>query len=459
MLFNSQVFIVFFLPAVLWLYYALAANRTARQALVVLASLGFYAWWDVRFVPLLVTLTLANWLIAYWFGTSGRRWIPLLGVVLNLATLALFKYADFLRGTVFGMAGETWQPWGLILPLGISFFVFQKISYLIDLRRGDRHIYRLLDFSMFVVFFPQLIAGPLVRHNEIIPQFAADPRRPEMWENLSRGFILFLIGVTKKTGLADTLAMLVDPLFHQALQAPLTAAEAWIATAGYTLQIYFDFSGYSDMAIGLALMFGLRLPMNFNAPYRAVSVRDFWRRWHMTLSRFLRDYLYIPLGGNRGTAWRQAVNVVATMLLGGLWHGASWTFVAWGGLHGVALAVNHLWAARGFRLSRAVAWLLTTLFLMICWVLFRSPDFGHAGEMLASMAGLHGIGRIATDREYIIALVVGGAIATLGPTSQEAALRGLRPRTWLAVPAGALLAYLLLLIGGRLPNVFIYFQF
>jgi len=233
MLFNSQVFIVFFLPAVLALYYAVAANPSARQAVVVAASIGFYAWWDIRFVPLLAGLTVANWLIARWFGAWRRGWIPVLGVALNLLALALFKYADFLRGTVFGLLGESWHRWDLILPLGISFFAFQKISYLIDLRRGDRHIYGILDFCMFVTFFPQLIAGPLVRHNEIIPQFDADPRRPEVWENLSRGFILFLIGVTKKVALADTLAMPADTLFHQAQQASLGAVQAWTAAAAY----------------------------------------------------------------------------------------------------------------------------------------------------------------------------------------------------------------------------------
>ena len=357
MLFNSQFFVVVFLPTVLGLYYACAANRAARQAVVVLASLGFYGWWDVRFVPLLMALTLANWLFARWFGRARLPWIPVLGVVLNLGVLGLFKYADFLRSTVFDLAGAPWQPWRLILPLGISFFVFQKISYLIDLRRGDRHIYGFLDFCMFVSFFPQLVAGPLVRHNEIIDQFRQDPRGPAMWENLSRGFVLFIVGVGKKVLLADTLALLVDPLFAKALSAPLSLAEAWAAAGGYTLQIYFDFAGYSDMAIGLGLMFGLRLPMNFDAPYRAVSVRDFWRRWHMTLSRFLRDYLYIPLGGSRCGPVRQAVNVVATMLLGGLWHGAAWTFVVWGGLHGLALAVNHVWEQRGLRLPAPVAWM------------------------------------------------------------------------------------------------------
>jgi alginate O-acetyltransferase complex protein AlgI len=459
MLFNSQVFIVCFLPAVLGLYYAVGRNRTARQVVVVLASLGFYAWWDVRFLPLLVGLTVANWLIARWFGAWRRPWIPVLGVVLNLAALGVFKYADFFRGTVLGLLDQPWQPWSLILPLGISFFVFQKISYLIDLRRGDRHIYGFLDFCMFVTFFPQLIAGPLVRHNEIIHQFDADPRRPSVWENLSRGFVLFVIGVSKKVALADTLAMVADPLFHQALQTPPGAAEAWTAAAAYTLQIYFDFSGYSDMAIGLGLMFGLTLPFNFNAPYRAVSVRDFWRRWHMTLSRFLRDYLYIPLGGSRRGPVRQAANLIATMLLGGLWHGANWTFVAWGGLHGIALVVNHLWETLGFRLPRGIAWLLTLLFVMTGWVLFRSPDFRHAGQVLAGMAGWNGIGHIRLDREFVIALAAGAAIAMLGPTSQEAALRRLRPEGWRAISAGLGLAFLLLLIGGRLPNVFIYFQF
>ena len=459
MLFNSQVFVLLFLPPVLAGYYALAPYRAARQAWVILASLVFYAYWDVRLLPLLVGLTLANWLIAQWFGRVRAPVIPIAGVAMNLAVLGVFKYADFFRGTVFGILGESWHPWGLILPLGISFFVFQKISYLVDLKRGDRHIYGFLDFCMFVTFFPQLIAGPLVRHNEIIGQFGADPRRPAMWENLGRGFTLFLIGVAKKVVIADTVAQIADPLFLKSISAPLSAAEAWVATGAYTLQIYFDFSGYSDMAIGLALMFGLALPFNFDAPYRAVSVRDFWRRWHITLSRFLRDYLYIPLGGNRCGAARQAVNVVATMLLGGLWHGANWTFVAWGGLHGVALAVNHVWSGRGLRLPRPAAWLATLLFVMAGWVLFRSPDFATAGRTLTAMAGLHGLGRVPLDREAVLALAAGSAVALLGPTSQVAALERLQPRGWVAIPAGIALAWMLLLVGGRLQAAFIYFQF
>ena len=459
MLFNSQAFILGFLPIVLAGYYALARRRAWRQAWVILASIGFYGWWDVRFVPLLVGLTLANWLIAQWFGIARRQWIPLLGLALNLLVLALFKYADFIRGSVFDVLGEPWTPWHLILPLGISFFVFQKISYLVDLRRGDKHIYGFLDFWMFVTFFPQLIAGPLVRHNEIIPQFDKDPRRPDVWENLSRGFVLFVIGALKKVALADTLAQIADPAFAEAATSHLSAAVAWAAAGAYAMQIYFDFSGYSDLAIGLASMFGLRLPFNFNAPYRAVSVRDFWRRWHMTLSRFLRDYVYIPLGGNRCSEGRQAFNVVATLLLGGLWHGAAWTFVVWGAMHGAALAVSHLWDNHGVRLPRLVGWAMTTVFVVGAFVLFRAPTFGIAAGIWSSMAGAAGVGHVAFDTEHWVALLGGAALVLCGIPSQDIAWAKLEPRPWLAVPVGAVAVWLVLLIGGRLPNTFIYFQF
>ena len=464
MLFNSQIFIFAFLPLALLGYYALAGSRPLRQLWIILASLGFYAYWDIRFVPLLVTLTMANWLIARWFGWSGRRWIPLLGVVLNLCVLALFKYADFLRGTVFGVASSfgtnvDWQPWQLILPLGISFFVFQKISYLIDLRRGDRHIYGFLDFWMFVTFFPQLIAGPLVRHNEIIPQFQRDPRGPAMWENLGRGLILFIIGLGKKIVIADTLAHLADPAFATIAQTGLTAADAWIGSLAFTFQLYFDFSGYSDMAIGLALMFGLKLPINFDAPYQATSIRDFWRRWHVTLSRFLRDYLYFPLGGSRLGEVRQVANVTLTMLLGGLWHGANWNCVVWGGMQGLALGVNHAWDKTGIRLPPLLGWAMTFFFFAGTLIVFHSPGFPAAGRFLWSLTGAYGLGHVALDREHTLALAGAAALAFFGRPSQEIALRWLQPRPWLAWPVAAFTIWIVLLTGGREPNVFFYFQF
>ena len=458
MLFNSQLFILGFLPCVLGLYYWAAERRTLRLAVLVAASLVFYGWWDARFVPLLAGLTLANWLIVRAYAWRRHDAWLVAGVVMNLAVLGVCKYADFAAGTLAALLGTAHQPLGIILPLGISFFTFQKISYLVDLRRGDRHVYGLVEFAAFVTFFPQLIAGPLVRHNEIIPQFDLAPRRDEVWENLSRGVALFLIGLAKKVAIADTVAMVCDPLFAKAaMGGQLGLAEAWTAAGTYTLQIYFDFSGYSDMAIGLGLMFGLRLPFNFAAPYRSSSVREFWRRWHITLSRFLRDYVYIPFGGNRAGAVRQAANVLATMVLGGLWHGAAWTFVVWGGLHGLALAANSAWARAGLRMPRIAGWLLTTVFVVACWVLFRSPDFATAARVLAGMAGANGAGHVRIDNA---AVVVGAiAIVLLAPPSQRLALERLRPAPWLALPAGAALVFLLLLVGGRVPNEFIYFQF
>jgi D-alanyl-lipoteichoic acid acyltransferase DltB (MBOAT superfamily) len=425
---------------------------------VIVASLVFYGWWDVRFVPLLAGLTVANWLVAQAFGRWRRPAILIAGVAMNLAALGFFKYASFLAGNLAALVGQSAPRFDIVLPLGLSFFVFQKISYLIDLKRGDRHLYGFLDFCMFVIFFPQLIAGPLVRHNEIIPQFDLPPRRAQMWENLGRGLLLFLCGLAKKVALADTVAPFVDRMFHLAATGgPLGAAAAWAAAGTYALQIYFDFSGYSDMAIGLARMFGLVLPINFDAPYRAVSVRDFWRRWHITLSRFLRDYLYIPLGGNRRGAARQAVNVVVTMLLGGLWHGAGWTFVAWGGLHGAALAINGAWNRAGWRMPQALGWAITLLFVLAAWVLFRAPDFATAGRMLWEMLGIEGIGRVKVDNAAVV--LIAATLALLGPTSQELALRRLPPARWMALPAGAALVAMLLLLGGRIPNAFIYFQF
>ena len=458
MLFNSQPFILAFLPATLALYYLAAGRRTLRQLVVVGASVLFYACWNWRFAPFLLALTLANWLLTRLHGRDGRRlWLDT-GIALNLGVLGVCKYANFLAANLAALAGSVHRHWPIVLPLGISFFVFQKIAYLVDLRRGDRRVYGLLDFAEFVLFFPQLIAGPIVRHHEIIPQFGRPVRGPDTAEHLARGLVLFTIGLAKKAGIADVIAVNPDAVFAAASagHAPGLLA-AWTGAVTYGLQIYFDFSGYSDMAIGLALMFGLRLPFNFDAPYRSASLRDFWRRWHVTLSRFLRDYVYIPLGGNRCARPRELGNLFATMLLGGLWHGAAWTFVAWGALHGAGLAANHVWAGSGRRLGRPVGWVLTTAFVLVAWVLFRAPDFGTASRMLAGMAGLHGWQPVHVRNAAVV--LIGIAVALVGPTSQEAALRRLPPLPLLAVPVGGLLAFLVLLVGGRLPEEFIYFQF
>jgi D-alanyl-lipoteichoic acid acyltransferase DltB (MBOAT superfamily) len=456
-LFQSQTFILFFLPVTLVLYYAAAGSRRLRQIVAVTASLVFYGAWDVRFVPLLVGLTVLNWLFGRWYRPEARLDWTVLGIFLNVAILGVCKFTNFFAGTFAALLGIEFSPWDIILPLGVSFFVFQKISYLVDVRRGQAHTYGLLDFFMFVTFFPQLIAGPIVRHNEIIDQFALSPRRPEMWENLSRGMALFVIGAAKKLGIADHVAEVTDRLFAQAATGPLSLAEGWAAAGAFTLQIYFDFSGYSDMAIGLALMFGLRMPYNFDAPYRATSIRDFWRRWHMTLSRFLRDYLYIPMGGNRGSGFAQARNVVATMLLAGLWHGANWTFVVWGGLHGLALALNGAWNRAGLHMAPVLGWTLTLVFVMAGWVLFRAPDFTAALHVWRGMAGTEGVGTVKLD--HAVAFAAGAIVALLGPTRQQVALVRLRPIHWLAVSVGIALLLAILQSGTRAPSEFIYFQF
>ncbi len=462
MLFSSQVFILLFLPLVTAAYYLAAANPRARLNLLVLSSLLFYAWWDPRFVPLLGASVLLNWTLAHLAGPpglhGGRRHTGLLlaGVAINLALLGVFKYADFALGTLAALGGGEHAALGIVLPLGISFFTFQQISYLVDRRRGQAPAYGLTEYAAYVMFFPQLIAGPIVRHNQLIPQFALSPLRPGLQERLGRGLLLFTLGLVKKVFLADELAPIVDPLFADA--AGIGAGPAWLGALAYTFQLYFDFSAYSDMAIGLGCLFGMTLPVNFHQPYQASSVREFWRRWHMTLSEFLRDYVYVPMGGSRAGGARMVLAVMATMLLCGLWHGAGWTFVVWGGLHGAAVLVNRLWMRTGLVLPDLLGWLLTMLFVVLGWVLFRAADFDVALAFLRGMAGLHGAGAMV-DEDAARFVVFAGLFAVLGPTSVEIAMHSDRPRRALAAAAGFALAACVLHVGAGRPMEFIYFQF
>ncbi len=460
MLFHSQIFLLAFLPLTLGAYYLLAERRDARVWVLIIASLGFYGYWDLRFLPLLVGSVSANWLLAKAYQRWCFRGLVPIGVGFNLTLIGLFKYADFLVDTFAVPFGWTHDPWNIVLPLGISFFTFQQISYLVDLGRGKAPNYRFADYALYVTFFPQLIAGPIVRHNEIIHQFRLSPRREGMYERASRGCTLLVIGLFKKVILADSLAGISDSLFGRAAEGmALGFAESWLAAGAFGLQIYFDFSGYSDMALGLGLLFGFSLPMNFNAPYVATSISEFWRRWHMTLSRFLRDYLYIPLGGSRFGLARQAFALSVTMVLGGLWHGAGWTFVAWGGLHGLALAVNHAWRRTGIALPSALGWLLTMGFVFSAWVLFRAQSFGMALDMLASMAGLNGFELAAHGSQFLWLIALAGAFAVFGPTSQRAALELLIPRRAVAWGLSGALVLMALHVGGGDNAEFIYFQF
>lgn len=358
MLFNSYTYILVFLPAALLVFHALRRMRLHRSSLLslVVFSLVFYAWWNPVYLLLLVPLTLANFAIATRIARARdsqptlARALMISGVTGNLGVLGYFKYANFFVDNVDRLLGLDWVLAAVVLPLGISFFTFQKIAFIVDSYRGKIDRYDLLEFALFVSFFPQLIAGPIVHHSEVLPQFRQ--RSPALNELFPMGLTIFVMGLAKKVLLADNAARYATPAFDAAAAGDhLGMWGAWNGVLAYTAQLYFDFSGYTDMAIGAALLFGIRLPLNFASPYKAQSIIDFWRRWHMTLSRFLRDYLYVPLGGNRHGEARRYANLLATMVLGGLWHGAAWTFVFWGALHGAYLVVNHLWRAIRPRLA------------------------------------------------------------------------------------------------------------
>ncbi|WP_020398174.1 MBOAT family O-acyltransferase [Kordiimonas gwangyangensis] len=408
MLFNSYEFIFAFLPVTLAAYYLLVGwyGRAVAFSWLLVSSLFFYGWWNPAYLGLLVPMILLNYLFGYLVsgqarksGHTRRAWLWL-AVIINLGTIAYFKYAGFLMSVASDISGEAFVIEAIALPLAISFFTFQQIAYLVDCYRTGRCEKSLRDYALFISFFPQLIAGPIVHHSEIMPQFAHNRIREKTRSNLAVGFTIFAVGLFKKCVLADNLAPFATGVFTAAdAGQPVDIFAAWQGALAYSFQLYFDFSGYSDMAIGLARMFGFRLPLNFNAPYKARSIIDFWRRWHITLSRFLRDYLYIPLGGNRRGRLRRHFNLFVTMLLGGLWHGAAWTFVLWGALHGFYLIVNHSWHYVVRRLSAAgimlpaiplAGQLLTFLAVVVGWVFFRAESFNTALSLLGGMGGMAG---------------------------------------------------------------------
>jgi alginate O-acetyltransferase complex protein AlgI len=458
MIFSSTPFLVFL--AVLLALVAVLRNELHRRAVIFAASFVFYGWWDWRFCFFLIAASTIDYALALQIQQAPeraekRRWLAL-SLCSNLGILAVFKYAGWLVANLNALAGLGLAEPDIPLPLGISFFTFQAMSYTIDVYRGHFNpTRRWFDFSFSMSFFPHLIAGPIVRAAHFMPQLAAEHplRRPE----LVGGLELFAKGFLKKTLLADQLAVCADTVF--ASPAFYSSGTCWLGVAAYTAQIYYDFSGYTDMAIGLARMFGFRFPQNFDHPYLSGSITEFWRRWHMSLSSWLRDYLYISLGGNRKGRARTYANLMVTMLLGGLWHGASWTFVAWGALHGGALAV-HRWVVEHWPvpgpLRRAFGLPVTLLFVMLCWVFFRSPSFGVAWTMLGRLAFVDPAGCEWPHVQTLTALA-----AAVG--AHVAIARGRRVGFDFARPA-----YVALLVGALLidlfyspltHNPFIYFQF
>jgi len=389
--FATGAFAFVFLPAALIIFHLARriAGLRASFFVLILLSAAFYASWRWQYLALILATIVVNYFIGVWIqstaGDTQRKLIITGSVSANLAVLGYFKYLDFLIENFALATGLNLHTLGIILPLGISFFVFQQISYLIDCYRGDAGTRNFLDYALFVLFFPHMIAGPIVRAAILLPQFHR-PLPESVTRLLGVGLAIFVFGLAKKLCLANPLADIADPVFAAAKAGgqPLSAASAISGTLAYSFQIYFDFSGYTDMAIGIAAMFGIKLPINFDSPYKARGIIEFWRRWHISLSEWLRDYLYIPLGGSRKGAPRQYASLLITMLLGGLWHGAGWGFVIWGAIHGMALATEHA-MRRG---STKRPWMIavpTFLFVTLAWVFFRAETLSAAMAIFHAM--------------------------------------------------------------------------
>ena len=438
MLFNSDIFIFLFLP-ITWILFFLVRkleNPLYIYLLLIAASLFFYSWWNPIYLPLLVFSISFNFVLSRYFYVPphkyfSRRNVLVAGIAGNLAVIAYFKYSGFFADNLSILLGADIQLHKVALPLAISFFTFQQIAYLVDSYRNQTRQYGFLQYCVYVSFFPQLIAGPIVYHSEVMGQIEKLNGSSDLADNFYRGLNLFIIGLAKKVLIADNLAIYAQMTFNAAENGEAVGMiPAYMGTLAYTFQLYFDFSGYSDMAIGLALMFQIRLPFNFDSPYKATNIIDFWRRWHVTLSRFLKVYLYIPLGGNRKGDFRRLANILVTMILGGLWHGASWNFIFWGLLHGLFLVINHAWiqvctvAGPGhLRTSKPYvigARVLTFVTVVLAWVFFRAETFDGSILVLEGLLGRNGLGMEAagsySDATWY--LLPAAVIAFLAPTSQ-----------------------------------------
>ena len=391
MLFNSYIFIFIFLPTTLLIYFYLNKRRLTvlSKFFLVASSLFFYGWWNVIYLPLIIFSILINYAIGSIFYREiskikkYRRLLLLFGVFLNLSLLGYFKYTNFLIENINMFSSLNMQPLNLVLPLAISFFTFQQITYLVDSYYSKIDEHSLLNYANFVLFFPQLIAGPIVHHKEMMPQFSSIKNKLINYKNIFLGIFIFSIGLFKKVVIADTFSIWATNGFD--IEESLTFIEAWVTSLSYTFQLYFDFSGYADMAIGAALLFNIRLPLNFNSPYKSLNVQEFWRRWHMTLSRLLKDYVYIPLGGNRCSNFRIYINLIITFIIGGIWHGAGWTFIVWGTLHGVAIVLNRIWQKLNINIGKIAAWFITFNFINITWIFFRAKEWNDAIKVLFGM--------------------------------------------------------------------------
>ena len=459
MLFNSYAFLLVFLPCALAVYRLADPYPRARMPVLIALSFVFYGYWDVRFLPLLVLSILINWLAARAYIATKRGVIISVTIALNLALLRFLKYRKFFAETVAAF-GYPIGPFAVVLPLGISFFTFHHIMYLVDLKRGKAPAYPLERYALYIAFFPQAIAGPLARWSQVMDQFGARVYAPGWQQRFALGATFIVIGLAEKLFVADPLGALINPIYEQAKSGPVNGGDAWLAL-GFAFQILFDFAGYSDIAIGLGLLFGVQLPFNFNAPLRATNLQEMWQRWHMTLLAFLRDYLFTPLASLRIAHGRLRLYqhfgaMVVTMALCGLWHGASWTFVLWGTLHGVALVIVSLWRRYGWRMPSLAGWALTISFALLSAVIFRAVSLQAARHIYEGLATLPGLGDLA--RAYPIFIAAFCALAL--PASQDiAAWLTARPRVIVAAALGFVMVAVLVALGDRDVYEFVYFQF
>ncbi len=395
MLFNSLEFLFIFLPITFFVYFFLNKKRLIVLATgwMVAASLIFYGYWNYKYLTLIILSMIFNYTVGYTLSHPSnlkinRKLVLMLGVVGNAGLLCYYKYFDFLINNINAVFHSGFDTLKIALPLGISFFTFTQIAYLVDAYRKEVQEYDFLNYALFVTFFPHLIAGPILHHSEMMPQFANIRKKVINHKNISVGLFLIAVGLFKKVIIADNLSDFVGSMFD--VIPTLDFFEAWFGSLAYTFQLYFDFSGYCDMALGIALLFNIKLPVNFNSPYKSENIQDFWRKWHMTLSRFLKNYIYIPLGGNRLGEFKTYRNLFLTFLIGGIWHGANWTFIMWGIMHGLATCVHRFWKKFNIRINKYIAVAITFFFINITWVFFRASSIHRAFDILKSMIGLNG---------------------------------------------------------------------
>ena len=392
MLFKSYEFVFLFLPIVLLIYYWLGNRNKYDSATLwlIFASLCFYGYWNYRYVPLLLLSIIFNYMIGAFIRKKDyKKGYLIVGLLGNLSLLAYYKYTGFFIEQINFISNTNLFIPEIVLPLGISFFTFTQSAYLVDVYRGEVSGYSFKTYCLFVTIFPHLIAGPIIYHKDMIPQFNNKNNYKVNYDNLSKGIALFSMGLFKKTAIADNISPWVGAIFSHYNQ--LNFLEAWAGAIGYTFQLYFDFSAYSEMAIGLGLMLNYKFPINFNSPYKSLSIIDFWRRWHMTLGTWVKSYLYIPMGGNRNGEFAKMRNLFLAMLIIGFWHGAGWTFIIWGGIHGSLLMLNHNWRRLNFQLPKVVCWGLTFFSVVIAWVFFRAENVYQAMQILSSMFDFNSI--------------------------------------------------------------------